>query len=346
MEEMYGLRCTRGEYYSPENLLPPPPPPPPSTSEDYSYAYAAGPFRLPMLGSEQETALLSAAALSKAEATDSANINVAPQLIQRPEDEEEEEKEEEEENRMWSSSSATATTTVIKARIASHPCYPRLLQAYIDCQKVGAPPEVACVLDEIRRQCDLRKTDTSVTTCLGLDPDLDHFMEMFCEVLVKYKSDLERPLDEATTFFNNIQIQLRNLCNNGASTATPSDEGAAVSSDEEFSGVEKEVLQSQTRDEHGDLKDRLLRRYGSHIGSLKLEFSKKRKKGKLPREARQRLLDWWNVHHKWPYPSEADKIALVESTGLDHKQINNWFINQRKRHWKPAESLQFSVMDI
>lgn len=42
---------------------------------------------------------------------------------------------------------------------------------------------------------------------------------------------------------------------------------------------------------------------------------------------------------------EADKIALAESTGLDQRQINNWFINQRKRHWKPSESMQFAVMD-
>ena len=49
--------------------------------------------------------------------------------------------------------------------------------------------------------------------------------------------------------------------------------------------------------------DRLLRRFGSHIGTLKLEFSKKKKKGKLPREARQTLLEWWSVHYKWPYPT-------------------------------------------
>ncbi|KAF5443116.1 hypothetical protein F2P56_035704 [Juglans regia] len=102
---------------------------------------------------------------------------------------------------------------------------------------------------------------------------------------------------------------------------------------------------SKQRVEDQDLKNRLLRRFGSHIGSLKLEFSKKKKKGKLPREARQALLQWWNVHYKWPYPTEADKIALAESTGLDQKQINNWFINQRKRHWKPSENMQFAVMD-
>lgn len=42
---------------------------------------------------------------------------------------------------------------------------------------------------------------------------------------------------------------------------------------------------------------------------------------------------------------EADKITLAESTGLDQKQINNWFINQRKRHWKPSENMKFAVTD-
>eukprot|EP00252_Welwitschia_mirabilis_P027093 TRINITY_DN916_c0_g1_i17.p1 TRINITY_DN916_c0_g1~~TRINITY_DN916_c0_g1_i17.p1 ORF type:complete len:148 (+),score=23.87 TRINITY_DN916_c0_g1_i17:211-654(+) len=79
-------------------------------------------------------------------------------------------------------------------------------------------------------------------------------------------------------------------------------------------------------------------------GHSKQEFMKKKKQGKLPKDARQKLLDWWNHHYKWPYPSN-EKIALAESTVLDQKQINNWFINQRKRHWKPLEDMQFVVVD-
>jgi hypothetical protein len=30
---------------------------------------------------------------------------------------------------------------------------------------------------------------------------------------------------------------------------------------------------------------------------------------------------------------EDDKARLVQKTGLQLKQINNWFINQRKRNW-------------
>lgn len=42
---------------------------------------------------------------------------------------------------------------------------------------------------------------------------------------------------------------------------------------------------------------------------------------------------------------ETQKVALAESTGLDLKQINNWFINQRKRHWKPSEEMDHMMMD-
>ncbi|KDP31074.1 hypothetical protein JCGZ_11450 [Jatropha curcas] len=235
-------------------------------------------------------------------------------------------------------------SSAIRAKIASHPLYPKLLEAYIDCQKVGAPPEMAYLLDEIRRG-DLSSRSTVVATCLDTDPELDEFMETYCDILVKYKSDLSRPFNEATTFLNDVEAQLNTLCNTSSRTHV-SDE-AAGSSDEDVSGGEVEIeMQDCLRpNEDRELKDKLLRKYSGYISNLKHEFSKKKKKGKLPKEARQVLLNWWNIHYKWPYPTEGDKIALAEATGLDQKQINNWFINQRKRHWKPSENMQFSVVD-
>lgn len=69
-----------------------------------------------------------------------------------------------------------------------------------------------------------------------------------------------------------------------------------------------------TFDPHGEdkeLKERLLRKYSGNLGHLKQEFMKRRKKGKLPKEARQQLLDWWNGHYKWPYPSVCCTLSLV-----------------------------------
>ncbi|KAG6766394.1 hypothetical protein POTOM_030473 [Populus tomentosa] len=460
MEGTYGLHSTVADYsdkalMSPENLILP---------TEYQSLLSSETFRqwIPIQGSQE---LLSEAA----------SITTA---IQREGD----------------------MSSLIKAKIASHPSYPRLLEAYIDCQKVGAPPQIARFLDEIRRENDLFKHN-AVSTYWGADPELDEFMETYCDLLVKYKSDLERPFDEATTFLNKIEMQFRNICTaasirsrwtkkvngsavmdfdtvsepfplsvhccmdlnllgfshssfycvpsfqfpfpfllfhrlcqknegskhdigcpighyklayihmrshcvkHGAAPAPPAHAIAiacvwivevvvisvdicffvalwvsvlphaltrvlhlvvfwemiaitasfgkfrydlgdgAPSSDEELSGGEMDMHEAQPSGEDRELKDTLLRRFGGHIGTLKREFSKKKKKGKLPKEARQTLLGWWNVHYKWPYPTEADKIALAESTGLDQKQINNWFINQRKRHWKPSENLQFAVMN-
>ncbi|URD98197.1 homeobox protein [Musa troglodytarum] len=59
-------------------------------------------------------------------------------------------------------------------------------------------------------------------------------------------------------------------------------------------------------DPHGEdkeLKHHLIKKYGGCLGSLRQELSKKKKKGKLPKEARQKLLNWWELHCKWPYPS-------------------------------------------
>ncbi|CAH9108347.1 unnamed protein product [Cuscuta europaea] len=102
--------------------------------------------------------------------------------------------------------------SLIKAQIAAHPSYPKLLEAYIDCQKVGAPPEIATLLDEIRRENDLLKHDGRVPACSGDDIELDIFMETYCDILVKYKSDLSRPFHEAKNFLNNIESQLSNIC--------------------------------------------------------------------------------------------------------------------------------------
>ncbi|KAK8691540.1 hypothetical protein V6N13_075047 [Hibiscus sabdariffa] len=117
-------------------------------------------------------------------------------------------------------------SNVIKAKIASHPYYPRLLEAYIECQKVGAPPAMARILDEILTETDVNKPDT-VPSFLGADPELDEFMETYCDVLVKYKSDLSRPFDEATAFLNKIELQLRNLCT-GASITGPSGQSLSL----------------------------------------------------------------------------------------------------------------------
>ena len=71
--------------------------------------------------------------------------------------------------------------------------------------------------------------------------------------------------------------------------------------------------------EERELKEKLLRKYSGYIGSLKHEFSmKKKKQGKLPKEARQALLEWWTLHYRWPYPTVLDKENKQKENNVTH----------------------------
>ncbi|OQR82386.1 hypothetical protein ACHHYP_16135, partial [Achlya hypogyna] len=58
----------------------------------------------------------------------------------------------------------------------------------------------------------------------------------------------------------------------------------------------------------------------------------------LPPHVIRILKDWMMSpeHLEHPYPTDVEKKALCDETGLDMCQLNNWFANNRKRLWKPT----------
>ncbi|TKV92087.1 hypothetical protein SEVIR_9G140700v4 [Setaria viridis] len=244
---------------------------------------------------------------------------------------------------------------IIKAKIMSHPLYPALLRAFIDCRKVGAPPEVVGRLSALAGEVEMNSGDGQEQPTEA-DPELDQFMEIYCHMLVRYRQELTRPIEEADEFFRSMEAQIDSfsLDDNGYEGGGSSDEDEQETVD--LAGIPVPETGSSSGEDK-ELKNRLLNKYSGYLSSLWRELSRKKKKGKLPRDARQKLLHWWQLHYRWPYPSlidgapphgcmqELEKAALAESTGLDAKQINNWFINQRKRHWKPAPPAMVMATD-
>jgi hypothetical protein len=100
------------------------------------------------------------------------------------------------------------------------------------------------------------------------------------------------------------------------STLTDSNycEGAGSSEDDQDGSCPEEI---DPFAEDKELKHQLLRKYGGYLGGLRQEFSKRKKKGKLPKEARQKLLHWWELHYKWPYPS----VCMTPSISLCIEQL-------------------------
>ncbi|CAA6653494.1 unnamed protein product [Spirodela intermedia] len=230
----------------------------------------------------------------------------------------------------------------MKAKITAHPRYSTLVEAYIECQKVGATPRVVARLAAVAGELG---TQQRAARCFhdapSVDPELSQFME------------LKRPLQEAMDFLRRRK--------RSSMTSPPVLHGSSLENfedswsseeDGDACGRGRELAEDRQQAMGRDLKNDLLKRYGEHLCSLKQELSKKKnKKGKLPKEARQKLLIWWELHYSWPYPSVSVHLVRVgigegglrESTGLTQNQISNWFINQRKRHWKPSEDARPGV---
>ncbi|KAG9147158.1 hypothetical protein Leryth_005398 [Lithospermum erythrorhizon] len=102
----------------------------------------------------------------------------------------------------------------VKAKIVAHPQYSNLLQAYLDCQKVGAPPDVVEQMTVARHEFEARRRASMSITCRdgSKDPELDQFMEAYYDMLVKYRDELTRPLQEAMEFMRRIETQLNMIC--------------------------------------------------------------------------------------------------------------------------------------
>jgi hypothetical protein len=52
--------------------------------------------------------------------------------------------------------------------------------------------------------------------------------------------------------------------------------------------------------------------------------------------SRQRdvLKKWFDEHYHCPRPTPKEKTVLCRQTSLTLRQLNDWFSNQRRRHWK------------
>ncbi|XP_022241992.1 homeobox protein PKNOX2-like isoform X2 [Limulus polyphemus] len=62
---------------------------------------------------------------------------------------------------------------------------------------------------------------------------------------------------------------------------------------------------------------------------------KKQKRGVLPKHATSIMRSWLFQHIVHPYPTEDEKRQIAAQTNLNLLQVNNWFINARRRILQP-----------
>uniref|UniRef100_A0A8B9KTT4 Pbx/knotted 1 homeobox 1.1 n=1 Tax=Astyanax mexicanus TaxID=7994 RepID=A0A8B9KTT4_ASTMX len=65
------------------------------------------------------------------------------------------------------------------------------------------------------------------------------------------------------------------------------------------------------------------------------DSSSKNKRGVLPKQATNVMRSWLFQHIGHPYPTEEEKKQIANQTNLTLLQVNNWFINARRRILQP-----------
>lgn len=247
----------------------------------------------------------------------------------------------------------------MKVEIANHPLYQQLLSAHVGCLRVATPIDHLPLIDSQLSQSHhllLSYISDHHHHHQPLSPedrrDLDSFLAQYLVVLCAFKDRLQQHVRidavEAVMACREIEHNLQAITGvtlgegtGGTMSDDDEDEMTINFSLDQSSGdmlgfgpllptASERTLMDRVRQE---LKIELKQGFRSKIEDVREEILRKRRAGKLPGDTTCVLKDWWQQHSKWPYPTEDDKVKLVEETGLQLKQINNWFINQRKRNW-------------
>ncbi|XP_074349395.1 homeobox protein knotted-1-like 3 isoform X2 [Apium graveolens] len=246
-----------------------------------------------------------------------------------------------------------------KADILAHPLYDQLLSAHVSCLRIATPVDQLPRIDAQLEQSHQVVAKYSILQQNNSHPldakDLDQFMTHYVLLLSSFKDQLQQHVRvhamEAVMACWELEQSLQSLTGVAPGEGT----GATMSDDDDdhddsetnlFDGsldgpdsmgfgplVPTESERSLMERVRQELKHELKQGYKEKIVDIREEILRKRRAGKLPGDTTSLLKAWWQSHSKWPYPTEEDKARLVQETGLQLKQINNWFINQRKRNW-------------
>ncbi|CAH9117217.1 unnamed protein product [Cuscuta europaea] len=263
---------------------------------------------------------------------------------------------------------ADVATAQLKAEIATHPLCEQLVAAHVSCLRVATPIDQLPLIDAQLSESHNLLRSYALHHSPTLSPlerqELDNFLSQYLLVLCTFKEQVEQHVRvdavEAVMACREIEHNLLSLTGVSLGEGT----GATMSDDEDE--LQMDFSFDQTGNEGNDLmgfgpllpteserslmervrqelKIELKQGFRSRIEDVREEILRKRRAGKLPGDTTTVLKTWWQQHSKWPYPTEDDKAKLVEETGLQLKQINNWFINQRKRNWHSSSQSMTSL---
>jgi len=105
---------------------------------------------------------------------------------------------------------------------------------------------------------------------------------------------------------------------------------------DDFAAAEPLLKGTQLADKIEELKRNVKRKYSTQaVEELHRECANKRRRANLPESARAILEAWFSDNTEHPYPNERQKAELALRANISDTQVSNWFVNVRKRYWRP-----------
>ncbi|KAK3272201.1 hypothetical protein CYMTET_19491 [Cymbomonas tetramitiformis] len=252
----------------------------------------------------------------------------------------------------------------LQTKIITHPLYQRLVKANFERLKLGQAEEAKAGID-LQEERYWKSLEANVRFMpeagAEVDEELDAFMLEYCSTVETQCGEMQSLLKKTSKDLDFYEQRLQSLMIKPVTThtSTPSQSMSAVESSgcevdqdqrkrnrdggesvqaasDHASLLTPEIEDKETakgfREEYDTIQE-INRVHGQEILTLKRKFVTRKKPEKLPAEAVAIFRDWWSRNIVWPYPTDEERKELAKASGLQLPQVNNWYINMRKRHW-------------
>ncbi|XP_022609607.1 homeobox protein PKNOX1 isoform X3 [Seriola dumerili] len=210
-----------------------------------------------------------------------------------------------------------------KASIYRHPLFPLLALLFEKCEQSTLSSEcITSASFDVDIENFVRNQEKEGKPFFSEDLELDNLMVKAIQVLRIHLLELEKVSDLCKDFCSRYIACLKTKMN--SETLLSGEPGSPYSPGQgqaqSFSPT-KTQLQLQF---HQDLN------LFNHDDN-----STKNKRGVLPKHATNVMRSWLFQHIGHPYPTEDEKKQIATQTNLTLLQVNNWFINARRRILQP-----------
>uniref|UniRef100_A0A8C9W954 Meis homeobox 2a n=1 Tax=Scleropages formosus TaxID=113540 RepID=A0A8C9W954_SCLFO len=243
------------------------------------------------------------------------------------------------------SSMGSAVNDVLKRdkdQIYGHPLFPLLALVFEKCELATCTPREPGVAGGDVCSSDSFNEDIAVFAkqiraekpLFSSNPELDNLMIQAIQVLRFHLLELEKVHELCDNFCHRYISCLKGKMpidlvideRDGSSKSDLDDLSGSSTNLADHStsfvlpyGLDNSVASPGTGDEDDPDKDK----------------KRQKKRGIFPKVATNIMRAWLFQHLTHPYPSEEQKKQLAQDTGLTILQVNNWFINARRRIVQP-----------